>query len=207
MQIKGNNTFRRGLRPMRITTTICIALVLAVLWTGTSSAQEMAVPINIQVPLFLKILTFDRNLKDRVGDEIVIAVLYQEKFRRSLNVKDEFIKLMNELPVKSVEDIPIRCVSLDISDEIELDSVIARYNADVLYIAPLRAVSAKTIAGVSRAKKKPTLTGVPDYVESGLAVGIGIKGDKPQIIINLPAVKAEGVDFSSQLLKLAKVLS
>jgi iron complex outermembrane receptor protein len=59
---------------------------------------------------------------------------------------------------------------------------------------------------VSRAKKIMTLTGVPDYVELGLSVAIGIKGRKPQITINLPAAKAEGINFSSQLLKLAKVI-
>jgi hypothetical protein len=47
---------------------------------------------------------------------------------------------------------------------------------------------------------------VPDYVGAGCAVGIGTEGEKPLIIINLPAAKAEGADFSSQLLQLAKVI-
>ncbi|MCK4591646.1 MAG: YfiR family protein, partial [Candidatus Latescibacteria bacterium] len=83
---------------------------------------------------------------------------------------------------------------------------VSRNNIDILYVAPLRALGVKTITGVSRAKRILTLTGVPDYVESGLAVGIGIKGEKPRVIINSPAAKAEGADFSSQLLKLAKVI-
>ena len=68
------------------------------------------------------------------------------------------------------------------------------------------AFETEKITGVSRAKKVITLTSVPDYVESGLAVGIGVKGGKPRIIINLPAAKAEGANFSSQLLRLAKVI-
>ena len=191
---------------MKITTIIYITLLLTILWTGTSSAQEMAVPVDIQVPLFLKILTFDRNLKERAGDEIVIAVVYQGKYRSSLNVKDEFVKLLQEAAVKNIDGIPIRCVPLDIGERTDPQNTIAEHNADLLYITPLRAVNTEAITAASRAKKKPTLTGVPDYVESGLAVGIGIKGDKPQIIINLPAAKAEGADFSSQLLKLAKIL-
>ena len=62
------------------------------------------------------------------------------------------------------------------------------------------------ITNLSRDKKILTLTGVPDYVDSGLTVGIGTKGRKPRIIINLLAAKAEGADFSSGLLNLAKVV-
>jgi len=115
------------------------------------------------------------------------------------------VETMSKSPIKKVENIPIRQVSIDI-DRVDLASAVVKNNIDVLYITPLRAIGMETITSVSRAKQVLTLTGVPDYVESGLAVSIGIKGKKPQIIINLAAAKAEGVNFSSQLLKLAKVI-
>jgi len=184
---------------------IGLIIILISLWTTKSRAQEIAVPVNLQFPLFSKILTFDRNLKPRVGKEIVIGIVYQRKFRRSLNVKNELVETMSKSPVKKVENIPIRQVSIDI-DRVDLANAVVKNNIDVLYITPLRAIGMETITSVSRAKQVLTLTGVPDYVESGLAVSIGIKGKKPQIIINLAAAKAEGVNFSSQLLKLAKVI-
>ena len=176
------------------------------LWIAMSQAQEIEVPVKLQIPLFLKILTFDRNLKARVGDEIVIGIVYQKKFRTSLNVKDEFANTMEELAVKSLKDIPIRSVSIDIDDQPDLARAISRDPIDILYITPLRAMEIRTIAAISRAKQVITLTGVPDYVESGIAVGLGIKDNKPQIIINLQAAKAEGADFNSQLLSLSKVI-
>jgi hypothetical protein len=182
-----------------------LVIILTFLWTPMSRAQEMPVPVKVQIPLFLKILTFDRKLKTRVGDEIVIGVVYQRKFRKSLNVKERFVDMMDESSITKVEDIPIRQVSIDI-DKTDLAGAVSRNNIDILYVAPLRALGVKRITGVSRAKRILTLTGVPDYVESGLAVGIGIKGEKPRVIINSPAAKAEGADFSSQLLKLAKVI-
>ena len=39
-----------------------------------------------------------------------------------------------------------------------------------------------------------------------VAVGITLQQSRPSLIINLPAARAEGSDFSSQLLKLAKVI-
>ncbi len=186
-----------------------LRLVLTIILTFSGiarfHAQEMVVPIKLQLALFFKILPFDRNLKDRVGDEIVIAVFYQNKIGMSYDAKEELLKMVKESSVKKIEGIPLRFVSIDI-EETDLKEAITRDNVDILYITPLRAVEIEKIANLSRAKKITTLTGVPDYVESGLAVGVGIKGEKPQIIINLKAAKAEGADFSANLLKLCRVI-
>ncbi len=169
-------------------------------------AQEIAVPVNVQYPLFLRILTFDRKLKARVGSQIVIGILYQARFKASSTVKDELLKVIDDSGTKSVDDIPITVCLLDFRDDLDLEANMAKYGIDILYLAPLRAASVANIVRLSRAKKVTTLTGVPHYVDSGVAVGIGIKGQNPQIMVNLPAAKAEGMDLSSRLLKLAKVL-
>jgi len=112
---------------------------------------------------------------------------------------------MKDSSIKKVQNIPIRVVSIDIDTEY-LEYTIERENIDVLYLTQLRAVEIGDIAKLSRKKQIVTLTGIPDYVKAGVAVGVDIKEEQPQILINLPASKAEGVDFSSQLLKLAKVI-
>ncbi|MGB8658406.1 MAG: YfiR family protein [Candidatus Zixiibacteriota bacterium] len=183
-----------------ISVIIITILGFTILW-----AQEMPVPVDLQYSLFLRILTFDRNLKARVGEEIVVGVVYQKNFRESINAKDEFTKAMDESPIKQIEDIPIRKAFINLNNT-DLDSAVSQMKINILYITPLRTVKIKDITKVSQIKQLITLTGVPDYVVSGLAVGIGTKGDKPLIIINLPATKKEGADFSSQLLQLAKVV-
>ena len=77
---------------------------------------------------------------------------------------------------------------------------------DILYVAPLRAFDLEPIVRVSRDLKVTTLTGVSDYCEAGIAVGIGLKGERPEIIINLKGACAEGAGFSSRLLRLCKVV-
>jgi hypothetical protein len=182
-----------------------LTIMLVLLWTTTLYAQEMVVPVKLQLALLLKVLTFDRNLNQRAGDELVIAICYQQEYDRSVKVKDEILSVMQASPVDKIGDLPLRFSSIDMGKS-DLEKAISKEDVDVLYFTPLRDVSLQTIASVSRAKKTLTLTGVPDYVKSGLAVGIGTKEEKPLIIINLPAAKAEGADFSSQLLKLAEVI-
>ena len=183
---------------------IGLASAFVLLWAAISRGQEMPVPVETQVALFAKILTFDRNLKAGPDNEIVIGVVFQKRYRRSLNTKDEFMRAISS--IEEVGDFRFRCVPIDIGDRVDLADTISAGGIDVLYIAPLRAMEIDTITSVSRAQRVTTLTGVPDYVESGLAVGIGIKGEKPRIIINWPAAKAEGASFRSQLLKLASVI-
>ena len=43
-------------------------------------------------------------------------------------------------------------------------------------------------------------------VEAGLAIGVEVQGDKPRIVVNLPAAKAEGTSFGSELLRLADII-
>jgi hypothetical protein len=47
---------------------------------------------------------------------------------------------------------------------------------------------------------------VPRYVETGLAIGVDMKGERPEIVINLAASRAEGADLTAHLLKLARLV-
>lgn len=180
-------------------------LLFILCMTGSIAAQDISVPVEVQYPLLLKVLTFDRNLKNRIGKEIVIGIVFQSNFKASYQLKDRLERVIQNSPIKTVEDIPIKLVAIDL-DKTSLAEMIKQHSVDVLYVSPLRAYAIDQINNISRKQKILTTTGVPDYVEAGIAVGVGLKGTKPQLMINLPAAKDEGCDFSSQLLKLAKVI-
>lgn len=186
-----------------------IALLLVLLLAAMSDVQDMAVPISTQYPLFLKILSYDRHLEEQAPEEIVIGVVYQDRFRESRSAKDEFMGVAQSLPIPNeINGIPVRCVPIKIENAEDLAQAMQRQHAHVLYVTPLRAIELSAISSISQAQGATTLTGVPEYVQAGLAVGIDLKKDrKPSILINLAASKAEGAQFSAQLLKLVKVIS
>lgn len=185
---------------------LVLLISLSLLVTPFSRAQEMEVPANVQFALLQKILAFDRNVKKRAGNEIVIGILYQSNLRSSLNFKDELAAVVKKSSVDQLLNLPIRSVAIAMDEKTNLAEEAAKHELDIFYVAPLRAVEMTTIAAVSRARKIFTFTGVPAYVEQGLAASVGTKGDNPRLIINLPAAKAEGVEFHAQLLMLAKVI-
>jgi hypothetical protein len=201
--MRANSLFHGKLRSPR---RIAAAVLCSIFFTMMVHAQEMSVPVNIQASLILKILTYDRNFNLPAGNNLVIGVVYQGRFRASLDVKDEFLKSTGEMGALQAARYSIRCVPIDLDAEDDVSDLLISEKIRVLYVAPLRSVSLADIVSAAREHHVNSCTGVPEYVDAGLAVGLGTKGEKPLILINRKAAKLEGSDFSSQLLKLAKVI-
>ncbi len=185
----------------------CLALAACLFFAGSPAlAQEYQVTAEMQLSLFSRLLPFDRNFRERVGEEAVIGILYQRSVRQSVNVKNALLEALERQPLKRISDIPTRVVVIEyfgmhwLSEHLEAEEV------DILYIAPLRSVSLDELKLLCLQRGVGTITGVPDYVDNGVAVGIGARGNRPEIVVNLTAARAQGFDFSSQLLRLAKVL-
>jgi hypothetical protein len=186
---------RRGLHLGRL------ALAVLSLGMGRSRAvaQEMPVPLETQVPLLLKILTFDRTLSDASGEPLVVGIVFQGRNRTSSEIGEE-VRSRLQASARA-----IRVVAIDLDQTQDLRAALLRDGVRVLYVAPLQAVAVSAVAAATRERQVLSYTGVPHYVEQGLAVGIDVNGMRPQIVINLAASRAEGALFSAQLLKLVRL--
>ncbi|MEO8200095.1 MAG: YfiR family protein [Gemmatimonadota bacterium] len=185
---------------------LLVLLALAAL-VDSMQAQDMEAPVDIQVSLLYKILTFDRNLGARaLGDDIVIAIVYQTGYRPSMVARDQVQDALKKLKDSTISGHPMHWVAVELTTPEALGPALAHNRVDVIYVAPLRGVDLGSIIAAARATLLTTFTGVPRYVERGLAVGVGIANERPQIIVNLTAARAEGSDFTSQLLRVSKVI-
>jgi hypothetical protein len=164
----------------------------------------MSVPIEVQLPLLLKILTFDRTLAASAQDSLVVGVVFQSHYRTSAGVADEVCRILAAGRNPNAARV-LRVVTIDLDESGALDATLLREGVQVLYVTPLRAVATSAVAAATRERQVISLTGVIRYVEEGLAVGLDANGERPQIVINLAASKAEGAAFAGQLLKLARL--
>jgi|WetSurMetagenome_2_1015567.scaffolds.fasta_scaffold247413_2 hypothetical protein len=182
-------------------------LGFALLASGPAGhSQDMPVPVDVQFSILSKILAFDRTLVRKGKTEVVVGILFQNRFRPSVIAKDQFLAAQEGSAAVTVDGMPIRCLAINIDDgDGPLESA-PFTDLDALYVAPLRAVSLDAVTALSRAEGIVTLTGVPEYLEQGLAIAIGAKEERPVIIINLPAARGEGAEFSSQLMRVARVV-
>ena len=184
-----------------------VAAVLAataVLGTPTAAtAQVMEVPVAVQIPLFLKTLAFDRELKKRAPTEIVFAVVYQGGHRPSVTARDEAVRAL--AAAAPVEGLPLRIVTIDL-DRDTLVAALERERVTMLYITPVRGVDISAIGRSAQFAGATTFTGVARYISAGLAVGVRLQGDRPKLLINVDSARLEGAEFRAELLKLAQVV-
>jgi hypothetical protein len=180
----------------------------------------MDAPAKLQIQLLYKILTFDRKLGDRApGNDIVIAIVFQTGYRGSVVARDQAVDALTRMGDSTISGHPVHWVAVELSDVESLRLALIRNQVDVIYVTPLRGVELDPIKVAARAAGITTFTGVPRYVEEGLAIGVGITRQRnnmglgvgitrqrTQIIVNLGAARAEGSDFTSQLLRVSRVI-
>ncbi len=185
-----------------------VTLVLLGLGSGAVAsrlaAQEMPVPVEVQVPLLLKILSFDRALTGSRTDPLVVGVVFQGRNRTSSEIGAEVRSRLTAAGRPGGGRV-IRVVSIDLDQTDDFLAMLLRDSVRVLYVAPLRAIAISTVAAATREGLVVSFTGIPRYVEQGLAVGIDVNGMRPQIVVNLAASRAEGAQFSADLLKLVRL--
>jgi hypothetical protein len=161
-------------------------------------AQTSAIPAAVQLLLFGKIWMFDRSVAN--NDHLVVAVLYQSSLRSSAEAKDELIAAIRTSGSK------LRCIPIALDDVANLSSELQQVNADVFYVTEMRGINIQDVVRISRARHIKTITAVDGYVEAGVAIGLRVRNDKPNIVVNLSAAKAEGSDLTAQLLRLSTII-
>jgi hypothetical protein len=180
-------------------------LLLALFLLAAPLQASAVVPFDVQLPLVLKALTYDRNLKSRSGDTVRIAIVMPSKGSRS--AVDELLSSLNAIPGRTVNGLPVvfKEIVADTDDAIEQGLRDGTWAA--AYVMP--GFSHADLAKVRRICESRRVLAVAasvDDLEHGLAFGIGAQGSKPQIVINLRASKACGSDFDLALLQLSKVM-
>lgn len=158
--------------------------------------EAAGVPVEVQLPLFVNVWRMDRNFTHR--DRVTIAVLYEETNAVSATTKNAVMAwAFGKAGLHAV------LVPMDSGDPY---AALQTVEADVFYLTPMRAADIERVAAIARPRQIRTMTGVRDYVALGASVAIGVRNDRPRIIINLEAARAEGAEYPAQLLQLAEIV-
>lgn len=179
-------------------------MILIVL-TLPAYAQQVDVPMEIQYNIMLKVLSYDKNLSRFGTDEIRIGVFYQSGFKASATARDELSESVSKSKIKDIDKRKISVFYSNLDYE-SPSAFIKDKKISVIYFLPLRAVSIENILSETKKIKILSFSAVKDYIAEGVAISFALKSSKPEILVNLKAAKAEGTDFSSQLLKIVTVI-
>ncbi|MBA4406869.1 hypothetical protein C0389_06305 [bacterium] len=156
-----------------------IIIYVIIFAAANSFAQEMAISPNVQANLFKKIFSFNKTLASK--ESVEVAVL------SGSGSGDAMVAAFKQAGVSA------KAVS---GDQVPA-------GVSVVYIMP----------GVTPQKQQYASKGVLSIcgssinVEDGkIAIGLGLEGEKPKIIVHMGQLKAEGQELSSDVLKMAYVI-
>ena len=181
------------------------AAALLLLVRGGCAAQSIAAPVEMHLPLLTKVIEYDRTFREKIHKVVKLGVIYQKSWRPSAAVFDDVLSVASRTAF-TVCGVPVQVVPIDVSGADDVQELLGKYSIDLLYLAPVRGVSLEEIKSASAEQHFRTITGVPQYVEDGIAIGIDLRNDRPLIVINLTAARACGADLSAQVLRLARVV-
>jgi len=183
------------------------AVLAALLSTSAAGTEPMPFPPDVQITLLLKILTYDRSFAVKAKSGVKIGVVYVANDPESVKAKDDILKTLQLFADRLIKNLPIKAMALEYKDPKTLAETVRSQGINVFYIAPGNANTLTELLRMSHTRGITTATGVPEYVQRGVAIGIGKKADqKPDILINLPSSRQEGSEFDASLLRIATVV-
>jgi hypothetical protein len=190
---------------MRVLLAVLLVMVALLSLPAPSSASDL--PVTEQAVFLLRVLAYDRNLKMRTPEAASILLAYQGGNDSSEATKNALIGEINRLAKDlRVADLPVRVTPIAYTTLDDLDAALGRAKASALFVCPGLESSVPIISTVTRRRSALTFTGVEVWARQSLAIGLVARGDKPTVIVNLRASKAEGADLDPALLRIAEVV-
>jgi hypothetical protein len=186
------------------------AVLLALIWSGRALAAPAppptGLPVERQVLILTRALAYDENLAQRAGDEFVVAVLSRAATAGADPTADAATKAFKNLGGVKIHGLPVRAVRVPYINGTTLAAAVDREGIDALYLCPGVDGDVAAVLEVSRRRKVITMASKEEQVNKGVALGVFNVDNKPTIFVNLAGSKAEGAAFTSDLLRLAKVI-
>jgi uncharacterized protein DUF4154 len=186
--------------PLRLWLAIC-----CICFAGRVEAEDVSVPISLQMDLLLKVASYDKNLKQRARDRVRVAVLLRQDDADSGRSAAQALKALAD--ADDIEGLPLERVSLTYTDGPALARLTNEGNISVLYVTP--GFSEAEIDAIARALDGVSVLSVgalAKYTLRGVVLGFDLAGGKPKLIVNLDRARRQSVELSSSVLKLMRVI-
>lgn len=178
--------------------TVLVALV-------SSSAAAARLPIPKLVAVAVRALAYDRGLKDRVGPHLDILILHDGDAAHA-RAANEVLAGLDALSGVVVQGATLKASVVGIADKAALQAALDARGPDAVWLCGAGGPLLPVVIAEARARHITTITLNPDLVDAGVMLGVDGTGEKPKLIVHLGEARAAGVDFASDMLKLARVI-
>lgn len=188
-----------------IAALLCVTATTALQRSGSAEGAELG-PKQLASTL-MRILAYDRNLKTRAsGKAAPVFILYLEGNQASETMQSDVSNALEDLAASvTVAELHVSVLSVPYSSVSDLEAKIMAKRPVAMFVCTGLADAVPAVSAVTRRRSVLTLTLTTAYLKTGLSIGFQRGDDRVNILINLPASRAEGADLDAALLRLAEV--
>ncbi len=171
---------------------------------GLTRAEDVVVPVGIQIKLLVKVAGYDKNLPKRAGDKVRVLVSAKANNAEAQRVSAQAVAALAEHD--SIAGLPVAVSTAAFTSGADLKKLIQRSSLAIVYLAP--GLSQDDIAGIVSSLDGVdilTASASPTDVPRGIVLGFDLVSSKPKLYVHLGQAKKQKVALSADVLKLAKV--
>lgn len=158
-------------------------------------------PIELQVDLMRRVIRFERGFLGRTGDQVQLVVV-RTADANSERVAGQLGKAIEE--AKEIAGKPVRVSGHRYVSAAALKKAVS--GAHIVYLAPGLEAELPAIAAALSGVPVITISTDGDQVDRGAVLGFELVSARPKIALNLGQARKQGLDFNSDLFRLARVV-
>lgn len=185
-----------------VRTAAAVALLL-LLGAGSAATGEDDLPAPTQALLLFRVLGYDRNLAQRAGSAVTIAVAWQVGDE---GPRDAAVDALRDLASRyRIAGLPVHVVPVRFEEGAFGRRLEGAEAQAVLVVGGLGAEAPRLVA-TFRALHLLSAASSRAAAEAGLTVALFRRGDRAAVAVNLPSARAAGASLDSTLFLVAEAL-
>ncbi len=172
-------------------------MIANLLFLSQALAAETAVPVPLQATLLTKVAAYDRSNSGDTGPILIVE--------RDGDVASHRIASQLQQALEGAErPSSVARATFTSADAVAVQCAAA--GAHIVYVATALSPEETTaLAAALTGKNILTVSSDPTSVPEGVVLAFDLISGQTKILINLPQARAQGVDFDTALLSIAKV--
>lgn len=181
-----------------------LALALASALVSTVRADEVTVPIAMQVELLGRVAAYDRHFASQTGTAAVVLVVTIRGNAESARAAGQVEAALRRSP--TIGGRATTVVTHAFSSAAALRAAVESTHAAIVYITPGLGPQTTAIAEALAGAPVMSVSAVGADADHGIVLSFELVAARPKLVVNLRQARRQHVEFSSQFLRLARVI-
>jgi hypothetical protein len=181
-----------------------VFLLLA--YVGVWGSHSAGIDPELGIPIFLKIITYDRNFDSENLDAITMGVVFDRSQVESYEQLRKIEKYLDDNSDLTVEGVAVTCQLIPTSAVDSVLEAVSDTQYNLFVFTSIKQGDIAALASQARANNVRTFSLDPSHIELGISVGVKVQEKGQLIMVNLDSSRREGSQFSAHLLKLCEIV-